>query len=81
MSEYIVSGAEPNNTVLKGITPNGYKSERWLPVRERIVRCRDCKHADWYGAAGVGMFRCAAHGWSGDNSDGFCAWGERKEGV
>lgn len=46
-----------------------------------VVRCRDCTRADWYGAAGVGMFRCAVHGWTGDNSDGFCAWGERKDGA
>ena len=45
MSEYIVVGAEPNNTVLKSITKNGYEHEKWLPVREEIVRCRDCKHA------------------------------------
>lgn len=45
MSEYIVAGAEPNNTVLKSITKNGYEHEKWLPVCEEIVRCRDCKHA------------------------------------
>lgn len=43
MAEYVVNGAEPNETVLHGRTPNGYESWQWLPVRERIVRCRDCK--------------------------------------
>lgn len=42
MSEYIVDGAEPNSTVLKSTTSNGYEHEKWLPVREEIVRCRDC---------------------------------------
>lgn len=45
MAEYVVKGAEPNETVLHSRTPNGYEAWHWLPVRERIVRCRDCKHA------------------------------------
>lgn len=44
MSEYIVKGAEPNETVLHTRTPNGYEEWRWLPVREEVVRCRDCMH-------------------------------------
>ncbi|MBQ9002680.1 MAG: hypothetical protein IJ087_12585 [Eggerthellaceae bacterium] len=78
MSEYIVNGAEPNNTVLKSVTPNGYEHEKWLPVREEIVRCRDCaffREKDW---------RCTSYQWRNcDESpdvepDGFCAWGERR---
>lgn len=79
MSEYIVVGAEPNNTVLKSITKNGYEHEKWLPVCEEIVRCRDCasfREKDW---------RCTSFQWHNcDESpdvepDGFCAWGERRE--
>lgn len=86
MSEYIVDGAEPNSTVLKSITKNGYEHEKWLPVRERIVRCRDCKHlrvepwdevlAAQYGAPPV---TCERTGDMDDvEPDGFCAWGEKK---
>lgn len=40
------------------------------PIREEIVRCRDCKHY------GLGR-RC---GWSKRfvTPDGFCAWAERR---
>lgn len=91
MSEYIVAGAEPNNTVLKSITKNGYEHEKWLPVCEEIVRCRDCKHfcedrrdtsIGW-----VSVFVCDSEQWSTSSlmpshkikPDGFCAWGERRE--
>ena len=73
MSEYVVKGAEPNETVLHTRTPNGYEEWRWLPVREEIVRCRDCK------------FYLEEHKWCYHfedsefcpEPDGFCAWGER----
>jgi len=73
MSEYIVAGAEPNNTVLKSITKNGYEHEMWLPVREEIVRCRDCR----YFHIGTNTDCCVftekyAHPY------GFCSWGEKK---
>jgi len=45
MAEYIVKGAEPNETVLHSRTTNGYDEWYWLPVRERIVRCMDCERA------------------------------------
>ena len=75
MVEYVVKGAEPNETVLHTRTPNGYEEWRWLPVREEIVRCRDCK------------FYLEEHKWCYHfedsefcpEPDGFCAWGERKD--
>lgn len=83
MAEYVVKGAEPNETVLHTRTPNGYESWQWLPVRERIVRCRDCKHYsehEWIIATDVSD---VCHFWHGEPTkvkpDGFCAWGERKE--
>lgn len=81
MSEYIVDGAEPNSTVLKSITKNGYEHEKWLPVRERIVRCRDCEHyfestIDEDGDGEPSWCTHWAHEWVRD--DGFCAWGEKK---
>lgn len=38
----------------------------------KVVRCRDCIYADndW----------CEKHGHFGWSVNGFCAWGERKEG-
>lgn len=76
MAEYVVNGAEPNETVLHSRTPNGYEAWDWLPVLERIVRCRDCKHytedeAEYYHYCGSWCEQV--------EPDGFCAWGERKE--
>ena len=75
MAEYVVNGAEPNESVLHSRTPNGYEAWHWLPVRERIVRCRDCKRYEWREHLG----RSYCHGEYPTEPDGFCAWGERKE--
>ena len=85
MAEYVVKGAEPNETVLHTWTPNGYESWQWLPVREKIVRCRDCKHAT---PDTSGRKRYKGYLWCDKLTEGigfsvapsdFCAWGERKE--
>lgn len=81
MSEYIVKGAEPNETVLHTRTPNGYEEWRWLPVREEIVRCMDCKYyiedsesCTWFHTLPFGdEVEVMTH------PNGFCAWGERKD--
>lgn len=93
MAEYVVKGAEPNETVLHTQTPNGYEEWRWLPVREEIVRCWDCKH----GHITVNGKSCkwcdlmATHDPGGSepnngydpepyfDADFFCAWGVRRE--
>lgn len=69
MAEYVVE--EPSD-----------RSASWR-VRERIVRCRDCKHYsehEWIIATDVSD---VCHFWHGEPTkvepDGFCAWGERKE--
>lgn len=65
MSEYIVEfGYEPNVGNSSG-----------MPIGERIVRCRDCEYLapfpipPWCGRYEMDV-----------ESDGFCAWAERKEG-
>ena len=93
MAEYVVKGAEPNETVLHSRTPNGYEAWHWLPVRERIVRCKDCKHGH-ITIDGESCKWCdliATHDIDGNepnngydpepyfDADFFCAWGERKE--
>lgn len=88
MAEYVVKGAEPNETVLHSRTPNGYEAWHWLPVRERIVRCRDCEHAtnDGYGCKLLASWVPIAGGDEYEimpfevKPDGFCAWGKRGEG-
>ena len=52
-------------------------------IRERVVRCRDCKHADCYESGLIGPFILCSHFESeGCKSmvepSGFCAWGERR---
>lgn len=82
MAEYIVKGAEPNETVLHTQTPNGYESWQWLPVREEIVRCKDCKHYSEYEWVMVTDVSDVCHFFSDGvkvEPDGFCKWGERKE--
>lgn len=87
MAEYVVKGAEPNETVLHSRTPNGYEAWDWLPVLERIVRCRDCKHANkggtlcnffasWVPVAGGDEYEDMP---ADVEPDGFCAWGEQRE--
>lgn len=71
MSEYIVE--EPNE-----------HGASWR-VRERIVRCRDCKHAT---PDTSGRKRYKGYLWCDELTEGigfsvapndFCAWGERRE--
>ena len=85
MAEYVVKGAEPNETVLHSRTPNGYEEWNWLPVRERIVRCRDCRHAT---PDTSGRKRYKGYLWCDKLTEGigfsvapsdFCAWGEPRE--
>ena len=54
-----------------------------IPVRELVVRCRDCKqYADheWVIATDVDH---VCHFWHGEptkvDPNGFCAWGERED--
>ena len=75
MAEYVVKGAEPNETVLHSRTPNGYEAWHWLPVRERIVRCRDCKY---YEPNTYSHFTCELVTFHVE-PDGFFAWGVRRE--
>lgn len=73
MSEYIVKGAEPNETVLHHRTQNGYEGWMWLPVGEEIVRCRDCKH---YTDDEMEYYHYCGSWCEQVTPDGFCAWGE-----
>lgn len=50
------------------------RSASWR-VRERIVRCRDCKY---YEPNTYSHFTCELLTFHVD-PDGFCAWGERRE--
>lgn len=74
MAEYVVKGAEPNETVLHSRTPNGYEAWHWLPVREQVVRCSDCRY---YEPNTYSHFTCELLTFNVE-PDGFCAWGVRK---
>lgn len=84
MTEYVVDIT--NAEVRSGFSDI---SALWgLPVHERIVLCRDCKHRhrvrSW---AGTDVDECWLHaspetgalGKVLTDPDGFCKWGERKE--
>lgn len=82
MAEYVVKGAEPNETVLHTTSPNGYEEWQWLPVCEKIVRCRDCKHYsehEWILITDVSDVCYFFGDGVKVEPDGFCKWGERKE--
>ena len=64
MADYIVE--EPSS-----------QSASWR-VHERIVRCRDCKHAFDEGSGYLYCGRRPGNCFEA-RADGFCAWGERKE--
>ena len=56
-----------------------------IPVRERIVRCRDCRYAtdEGYGCKHFSHYeQGASYRWedvpADVEPDGFCAWGERR---
>lgn len=61
----------------------GTASVRWHR-RERIVRCRDCKHAEHFESGLCGPFILCSHFESEGckamvDPDGFCAWGEERD--
>lgn len=51
-----------------------------LKCGEKIVRCRDCRYADWLAVVGIGTLHCRYHGWTQTgNPDGFCAWAVKRD--
>lgn len=52
-----------------------------VPVREEIVRCRDCKRFGLDNSDHDYRSGWWCHRWNTDmvKPDGFCAWGERKD--
>ena len=66
MSEYIIDLAD--------FIPARQSMKR-LPIRESVVRCKDCKFKAWDDA---GMF-CRKNIFMGKfEPDGYCAWGKRR---
>lgn len=84
MSEYVIdlTGVE----VRTGVTGNDRIAALWgLPVREKLVRCRDCKYEtdDGYGCKFFSHYEQGAYYQWEDvpaevEPDGFCKWGERR---
>ena len=71
MAEYIVSAPLEQ----PGLAPN---------VHERIVRCRDCGHAEHFESGMFGPFILCRHFESEGckavvDPDGFCKWGEERD--
>ena len=52
---------------------------RQIPsVKSDVVRCNECKYADWYAAAGGEKYcYCMETGASGRTENDFCSYGER----
>lgn len=82
MSEYIVDGAVPNHTVRVEDEREVYWHMTYLPVREEIVRCRDCKRFSLDNSDHDYRSGWWCHRWNTDmvKPDGFCAWGETEDG-
>lgn len=75
MSEFVVDLTGVPTKAIKDMTSSDALACLWgLPVREQIVRCRDCKHYEWREHLG----RSYCHGEYPTEPDGFCAWGVSK---
>lgn len=59
-----------------------YKDEGMYTTcaKERVVRCRDCAYAGPCPLADSEKLMCAFHDEMLVTPDGFCAWGEPREG-
>ena len=81
MSEYVVDGAVPNHTVRVEDEREVYWHMTHLPVREEIVRCRDCKRFSLDNSDHDYRSGWWCHRWNTDmvKPDGYCAWGERRD--
>lgn len=83
MTEYIVN----NPVSIKVINTGGKILRSPQEIRERVVRCEDCKHA--YEADDAAKLECAHFlQWDYYNDqpghwyvepDGFCKWGKERE--
>lgn len=88
MSEYIIEwfgiGARITELMGSEIPCLAVKHLREERLREKIVRCRDCKH---YGSYDGSSWCCRTYeqvpsgtcDYQTVEPDGFCAWGVRKE--
>lgn len=86
MSEYIVDGAVPNHTVRVEDEREVYWHMTHLPVREEIVRCRDCVNFDPNYTDGAFFDETVCWAWDNGHDyphytvpDGFCYRGERRD--
>ena len=81
MAEYVV---DLSSVAVKSFSELN-DDERWswltgLPVREEIVRCRDCKHYSDHEWVQITDVSDVCYFWAGGckvEPDGFCKWGER----
>ena len=86
----LISRQAAIDAVKKLAYPDGYIDEpfehvtdalRVLPsAQPEIIRCRDCKHSDWYKTIdGLSFCYCMEHGSHGNGENDFCSRAERKE--
>lgn len=80
MSEYIVdvSKIEHVPQISKEAAYAMLFGECGVPLYERIVRCRDCKHEGTSRFIEVGLHKYRSIDCTVVNPNGFCAWGEQK---
>ena len=76
MSEYIVDFGDDGKSAVRIAMAKQHGAE----LRGEIVRCRDCKHFRSYEETGKDDW-CSFHEHIGWSRNGYCAWGERKEGC
>ena len=87
MAEYVCDMTDDYPDVPYGVDEYSGTVER----RERIVRCRDCKHAMEHRSKSIlgselvtlicsGLIQGAYSEGADVDPDGFCAWGEPREG-
>ena len=75
MSEYIVKCKE-----VEGISGKTLLVPDYIDLNSEIIRCRDCTHFTYANKKHSGHDWCDFHYHIGWSVNGFCMWGERKEG-
>lgn len=85
MSERIVDLTDVQSKTLEELVGYDALVSLWgLPVREEIVRCKDCKQYSKHEWILITDVSDVCHFWGGEPTkvepDGFCKWGERRVG-
>ena len=72
-----------DETFTAEVDTSGWSKEQWYTLLGLIpiIRCKNCKHADWYRLNGKDLCYCNDNGMDGYTENDFCSHAEREENV